>query len=465
MKAGTKIWIGIMIFSLFSAVQLSAQDGEYDDLYFNKSDRKAKKEKKYQPTTSEENVVKSDVPLTTEEFSSKNINPEYIARYKADELENETSGDNYTSDDYYVETDKRIDKNQQAILDSGNTKYSNNLTRPDYYRYPNNYANNRYGYGINPYYCPAGWNVGLGYTFGSFYGMPYSGYNVSMTWSSGGYGYSPYSSWYNPWYDPWYDPWYGGFGYPSYASRWSVGFGFGFGYYNYYRPYNYYPTYVVIGEGNSNVHYGRRDSRTSSSTAVRNYPDRNQTASTSKNIKLNDNTGSINTRTRDYSKLQNEYYRTNNRSVNATNSVDRSSYTNRSSVSRSPSNDRIISSTSNSRVSNNSTYTSRPSRSNNYYNSSNNSGRTGYSTPSRSNSGSNYYTPSRSNSSSYSNRSYSRPSSGRSSSYSSGSSGSRSSSYTPSRSSGNSSSYSRSSSSSSSSRSSSSSSSSGSRRR
>jgi len=441
MKAGTKIWIGFLIVSLFASLEISAQGVEYDDLYFNKSDRKAKKEKKYKPVSSDENVIKSDVPLTTEEFSSKNINPEYIARYKADELENETDEHEYSTDDYYVDSDERINDNQQEYLDS--TKYSSNYNRPDYYRYPNHSAYNRYGYGLNPYYCPPGWNFGLGYTLGSFYGMPYSGYNFSMSWSTGGYGYYPYSSW----YDPWYDPWYGGFGYPSYASAWR--FGFGMGYYNsFYNPY-YYPYhnhYVIINEGSNynNYHYGRRDSRTSTSLTSRNYSqNRLQSSSPSKNIKVDN--ASANRSTRDYSKLQNEYYR-NSRSTSSV--IDRSNYDSRSlNNNRSSYTDRI--SSSSSKVSNNNTYTSRPSRSSSYTERSNSGRTSGYTTPSRSSS--NYTAPSRSRSS-YNNNS-SRPSSSgsRSSSYSSGSSSGSRSSYTPSRSSSSSSS-SRSSSSSSSGR-------------
>ena len=85
---------------------------EYDDMYFNKSDRKTVKvEKVASTTTLDKNNNASNykkISESTETYSAKNVNPEYIARYKSTEsnevneqLKNENKS--YASDDYFVE--------------------------------------------------------------------------------------------------------------------------------------------------------------------------------------------------------------------------------------------------------------------------------------------------------------------------------------------------------------------------
>lgn len=429
MEAGNIIKVILIAAGVIYSSGIQAQNVEYDDLYFNKSDRKKQKE-----LIREAQPIGAEVPATTQEYSSKNINPEYLARYDASEETTfetaEPATEEYTAEDYYVETDERIENNQAEVI---NAHYSNTINRPDYYRNSYRPWRHGYGYGLSPYYSPPGWNVGLGYNFGSFYGAPFSGYNLSLSWSSGGY-----YSYYDPWYDPWYDSWYGYSPYYYHRSPWRYGFGSYFGYNYYYPRYNY----VTIIEGHDHYTYGRRGSRSSSYVSTRDYDSRSRT-------NVENRTGSRSTAnnsrsrvsTRDYSSSQNEYY---SRSIDSRSSVNRSSR-DVSRTDRSASSSRIYNATD----SRSSTTVERPTRSRSYSYPDRNSSRdynrsNYYNSRSRSSDNNNNYTPSRSRSSSdsysrpsRSRSSYSQPSRSRSSSYSSGSRSSSGRSYsTPSRSSG-----------------------------
>ena len=188
------------------AGNVSAQ--EYDDMYFTKADRKSKfTNAVYNETSSfksdevEPVRISRNEDLTTESYSARTINPDYISKYKSEALDEEA--DPEAPEEYYVESE---DKNKSYSNATANSNY--------YYNRPNAYSN---------------WNWRFSMGFG--YGSPY--------W--GGY-YNPYSPWgYGGFYDPFY----------------------GYSYYNYYRPYrrwsywnswdpwygSYYSTMVADGAG------------------------------------------------------------------------------------------------------------------------------------------------------------------------------------------------------------------------
>ena len=97
------IILGVVCLSILFTPSIAQ---EYDDMYFNKSDRKKiKVEKKVAISDKNTTTDYNKITESTEAYSAKNVNPEYIARYKsteADEL-NSTSQDSYGSKDYFVE--------------------------------------------------------------------------------------------------------------------------------------------------------------------------------------------------------------------------------------------------------------------------------------------------------------------------------------------------------------------------
>lgn len=232
--------------SLAVATGASAQV-EYDDMYFNSADRKALND--LRGTQSFALNSKKKKALTEEEFSNptdsysaRNINPEHISRSNADEARADEQ-------DYYV------------------TDY-NRRTAAGYSTW-NNQFNNWYN---SPWYS-TGW-------YGASRYSPYYSHMYSP--------YSPYwsSSWYDPfYYDAFYDP------FMSYGPSWSFRYGLSFGS-SFYSPWHWglsagygwyspwYPrTIVVVDNGvGSNVRYGKRPTRGSTSynnTAVTNTRSRN----------------------------------------------------------------------------------------------------------------------------------------------------------------------------------------------
>ena len=143
----------IFAFLLMSSFAFSQ---EYDDMYFNKRDRKKVRQENY----------------TLDHFSSKHVNPEYIARYT--------------------------------------TKPKVKVQVRSYHR-PYRYNHSRWNWNIsfgyhygwhNPYYSywhyPYGWNDPFyyGYNYYSWYPYHYNSFFMRHNYYSWHYGYSPY---YNSW--------------------------------------------------------------------------------------------------------------------------------------------------------------------------------------------------------------------------------------------------------------------------
>ncbi|NJN28362.1 MAG: hypothetical protein HC819_21515 [Cyclobacteriaceae bacterium] len=122
---------------------------EYDDMYFQKSDRKTVKVENLSAANKSLNGAKyKEIAESTESYSSKNINPEYIARYQNNDS-GEASEDNtsYNSQDYFVE-----DYNDEYISNSSNEIDYAALNRRDQMStpyYKRSFANSSWGF--NPY--------------------------------------------------------------------------------------------------------------------------------------------------------------------------------------------------------------------------------------------------------------------------------------------------------------------------
>ena len=408
-----------------------AQDREYDDLYFTSNDRnKVKKVKVENKVVQDADQVQQLDPNPQESYSSKTVNPEYIARYQAKSQEDYSSDSEYTEGEYFdenyqspeaVTTNFQQNANYSVRDRYGNVSYYNDFndiywSDPIFYRgtvydpfYRPYYG---YGYGYRPW--RSGWSVSIG--FGNTWGWRsgwYSGFSIGYGWG--------WNSWYDPYYayDPFYCPPYSRFGY-SYG-----------GYYGY--PYR---NVVVINnyESRSDRTFKRGPGMSRSGDLAVNNRNRRSASSGTGNISTgrSSTTGRtssdaptgryINTsNTRDYSDTQSRYYRRSREAV-STSSSDTQGRT-YDSRSRSTSNYSTESNRSTSR-SNSSYERSSNSRSRSYdYNNNSRSNSRSYSTPSRSNSNSNrYYNGGSSNSrSSGSYSSGSRSSSRSSGSYSSGS--------------------------------------------
>ncbi len=421
---------------------------EYDDLYFNNSDRQTVKIDKSVLKSNQNAVVSNadykEISATTENFSAKNVNPEYIAKYKGSEKDGSAAVENlengtYSSDDYFVEDYESQKKNHETTAEDylNSKKYDRNYssyagTNAGFR--PNMSFNTYMGFGSPFGYSPYGYSP---YGFGMGYGPAY-GMSVGMSWGTGFYNpwnsfYSPYSMYYDPWFSPYnsgfYDPFYSPYRYSAYNPYRYGSFGY-YGSYGGYYPAGMGGIYVVSGgSSGSNSYYttetGKRieyrprtATRSNSSEYVR------STSGTSDRIRRVENSENIRTVTRstpstssgrvakDYSGTQNEYY---NRSRTSRTSTGRTTAPAATSI-----NNRLQSSSNSSQrdYSSSAINTNRPSRTANY-NNGNTYQRSSGSYGSSGRSSSSYSSPSRS---SYSNSSGS-------SGYTSGSSGSRSSSY------------------------------------
>ncbi|MGB5931111.1 MAG: hypothetical protein WBH03_23215 [Cyclobacteriaceae bacterium] len=219
-----------------------AQQSSTDDLYFSRSDRKVTQP--YQEDLSSSSSIgysedylrnrETDLDYGDEEYTARDVNPEYIAKYKKQGQENLNREGENPQEDVYFEEDYNEDRTYSNY--TGGNAYS----QPNYNYNRNNGAwqNNPYTFGPNRWNSP--WNRGFnnGWSFGmhsgwSNWGNSF-GWNIGYNWGNP-WGYNdpfmnPYNSW--GWNDPFMNPYY--------ASR----FGYGWGYPAFYRPY--YPVRQVV---------------------------------------------------------------------------------------------------------------------------------------------------------------------------------------------------------------------------
>ena len=426
---------------------------EYDDMYFNKSDRKSVKVEKV-VAVSDKGITSDYKKITesTEAYSAKNVNPEYIARYKSTEASEQTSAseESYGNKDYFVEdydkqsyvgdNDKNdIDYEALALRDKMSySNYNRSYSSPSWRFSPymsmgmgyGAFGYPRYGYYdpfmMGGYYDPfmmGGYGpgmtmgIGMGYGYGFSPGMSYS---IGMSWGSGfGYPgfYSPYGMGHYA-----YNPWNSMYGFNSF------GYGSMYGCSPYMAGrYGLYSSTIVYAYGSGSelyngrrIEYKPRTTRSGSNVTTRRSNTENlRTSASNDRIRIPNRdvaTSASNGRTRsELSRAQNEYYsRSRSSSSSAQRMTSARTSSNRSSYVRN----------SGSATKASSMYSNKPSRTS-----------SGFTSGSRSYTNRSSYSGNSSNSS---NRSSSFSSPGRSNSYSSGSSRSSSFSSGGSRSSGSS---------------------------
>jgi hypothetical protein len=315
---------------------------EYDDMYFTPTDRKeiksesiyAARNDQAKSEAGQKEVINPSYSTQVygeaqENYSAKNVNPEYIERYKSNSKDSESADE----DAYYVEN---YDRSKFSEGDTENKSYSQ-------YGYPGSYS--QYGYPGSYYGYNSPFYSGFNYYGRSYYDPfwnPYYGSGwgfspgLSLSLSFGtGWGYSPWSSpyygmGYNPWYgrhyynswayNPWYyDPWYG----PSY-----YGMGMGYAFYPGYYSNHYY--YYGGNEYRQSSPYNRRVSRGSDNYLVKDGTAPNRRTATVSDQKISD-TQNLNNRartSRDYSRTQNEYYTRSRSGANYTSRTGNSSSVN-----------------------------------------------------------------------------------------------------------------------------------------
>ncbi|MFA0961401.1 hypothetical protein AB9P05_06320 [Roseivirga sp. BDSF3-8] len=390
-----------------------------DDLYFSRSDRKVydQYEEEYASSSvgySEDYAAnrETDLDYGDEEYTARDVNPEYIAKYRKQGEDNLRQEEQASDEDIYFEEE----------YDQQNTTYSN-YTGGNAYSQPNNWRNNG-AWQNNPYYAGynryPGWNPSFnsGWNFGMHSGWgPYGsnfGWSIGYNWGNP-YGFN--DPWMNPYYsrfgwnDPWMNPYrgrWGGWGYdPFFNSYYPVA----------YRPY--YPTRQVVIvrpsepglSGNVRRVDGYRGSRSNTMGVSKENTRTNRRINPEPSSVDNSNENRIVTPDRyQYSRERGEE---SPRSRSRSSEMNRSN--NRSNRAVSPNNNSNRSNTyqrSRNNRSNSGTYQRRRSNSNSsgggsgtYQRSRNRSSSGGgggstFSSPNRSSSGSGSYTPSRSRSSS-----------------------------------------------------------------
>lgn len=296
--------IGSLIISSCSTNKMAASATD-DNLYFMASDvQMATKYAVDNNNPSSFENISQKPELVEQNFSSRNVNPEFISRYTATE-------DASLSDDGVV----YFEEGAGQQTSSGNINaYDNYSTsgNSNGFNNPNFNVNLMMGMGFGGMMNPWGF-------YDPFWG-PGFGMGPGWGWRPGlsiGLGFG----WGNPWRNPYMGM--GGFGwgnpYGFYDPFW--GSGFGMGYPGWGRPiYAGRPIYVLPGGeyGNRNVVYGARPTRGSSminsgNAGVMPSTARAQArgnASTSRNSSARQLTSSPNSRvaTRDFGRSQNDYY-------------------------------------------------------------------------------------------------------------------------------------------------------------
>ncbi|WP_339699369.1 hypothetical protein [Algoriphagus aquimarinus] len=240
--------LGSLILVSCSTSQLATKDTN-DNLYFMASDARVATEYAVQNNNPEQFQKLSSTSTETipqESFSSRNVNPDYIARYQAEE---DTTQDDIVYFDEAGEEENNPDINAYDNYRVGSSGNNSNFSNSMAFNMGMMYGMNSFGMGgfYNPY---------MGYGF-----RP--GFNMSI-----GFGFG------NPFYRPmyyrqsygmmgFYDPWG-----PVYGMG---GYGYGYPGYGYSPMFSSNPVYVLPGGeyGDRRVVRGARPSRGSSLVASR----------------------------------------------------------------------------------------------------------------------------------------------------------------------------------------------------
>ncbi|MEP2771302.1 MAG: hypothetical protein ABJH05_04090 [Fulvivirga sp.] len=376
----------------------SAVAQEYDDMYFSAKDRK---QVKYvsddKAVTQDLNQVSQVSQNPAESFSSKTVNPEYIAKYQAASQQEATA--EFADDEYFVEdyNDNNLNQVTNDFQNSSQVAVRDRYGNISYFRdYSDVYWSDPFLYEgtvFDPFYRPYYSRFG----YGNRWNRPWrSGWSVSVGWGWNSWGY-------NPWNTGW-----------SYNAGWGWNYGWGWNSWNNgwcppYYGYNGWGNNVVVinnYENRSNRVY--RSGRASSRSGIVNSNSRRRSIASS-NSRVDNDRSSTNGRSevsstsrsryisesnsrRDYDDAQSKYYRRSRSSVSS--GDDNRSYTSRSrSTSNYTPNSRSNYSSRSSTINRSSAPSNNRSYNSRSYNNSRSSG-SSYSRPS--NSRSNGYSPSRS---------------------------------------------------------------------
>ena len=314
----TKLTLGLAAAGLLSACATTgqvAQTTEYDDLYFTASDRNTVEFTKLNDPKKAE-YQRGSYVFDQQSISSKNVNPEYIARYNnagnQRNLQQQQEEESTLNDEYYVEEYERED----LRTDVGQPQVINNFYGAGPYSNFGNPAFNRWGGGFyDPFFDPFMMDPFFGPTaFGPGWGGVNVGLNIGWGWGRPGWGWNRPgwgfgNSWaFSPWRDPFYRPW-------GFRNAYAMGFHDGFyggGLWN-------RPGVVVInnneflGVNRRRVTNGRNIQRVTRASANRNNAvvrGRNvgdRSAVTSRG-RADQSTVARSRSTRDFTRSQNEYY-------------------------------------------------------------------------------------------------------------------------------------------------------------
>ncbi|MDX5337977.1 MAG: hypothetical protein LPK25_03045 [Cyclobacteriaceae bacterium] len=297
-----------------------AMNGAQDNLYFMASDARIATQYAVENNTPKTFESLSQSPSQLQEnFSSRNVNPEYISRYQTSTAPEE-SGTVYFDEGQVNQSSANINAYDNYYSSAnGNSNSSPNIN---------------FNFGLGFGFSPFGWGMSPYMGFG--WGYPL-GFNMSLGF---GWGYPMFPSWGYPMYG-WGYPGYG-WGYPMYGWGYPV-----------YPVYPGYPSYILPGGeyGNRRVVYGARPTRGSSVAGVGTSARQaaltpsttraqNRATATGLNPSARRVVASENSRTasRDFGSSQNDYYNSGRSRVSTTRNVnsaaaDRSSYTrSRSSI-------------------------------------------------------------------------------------------------------------------------------------
>lgn len=308
----TSLILGSLALVSCSTNKLATSDTG-DNLYFMASDARIATEYAVQNNNPEQfqtlsSISSDEVPQ--ESFSSRNVNPDYIARYQTEE---DTIDDNVVYFDEAGEAENNPDINAYDNYRVGNSNSGNfsNINSSLAFNMGMMYGMSPWGMGgfYNPYmgmgygFRP-GFNINIGFGFG--FGNPYM---------RPGFGYGGFYDPFNPWGMPMYGM--GGFGYPVYGFRG-------------YPIYPSNPIYVLPGGeyGDRRVVTGARPTRGSSlagsrGTGMSNAALQPSTAraqarqdvlnngGTSRRLGSNSNNSRVTAR--DFSSSQNDYYNSRSR--------------------------------------------------------------------------------------------------------------------------------------------------------
>ncbi|WP_323837947.1 hypothetical protein [Algoriphagus sp. D3-2-R+10] len=300
--------LGSLVLVSCSTNKLATTDTR-DNLYFMASDAKVATEYAVQNNNPEQFQTLSS-PATEaipqESFSSRNVNPDYIARYQSDQ---DSSESDIVYFDEGVAEESNPDINAYNNYRVGNSGNNSNFNSSMAFNMGMNMGMGMM-YGMNPwgmgrFYDPF-WGPGFGYRPGFNFNI---GFGFGSPFMRPGFGYGGF-------YDPWGMPMYGWGGYPGY------GYGYpGMGFF----PRN--PIYVLPGGeyGDRRVVRGARSSRGSTLAGTRGgsvsnaalQPStaraqarrdvlNNGNSATSRRLTSNSDNSRISAR--DFSSSQNDYY-------------------------------------------------------------------------------------------------------------------------------------------------------------